>query len=77
MKLMRTAYVITKEVFTGEYSAPEVEYIGVYVGNDIKDYLKSLSGREVEKPLCGDAEYIAGVAYDYYYKAYKTKVLED
>ena len=42
---MKTGYVITKEIFTGENSAPEVEYI-------------------------------AGVAYDYYYYAHKTKIIE-
>lgn len=74
---MKTVYVITKEIFTGEYSAPKVEYIGVYTGNDIKGYLESLSGHEVRKPYCGNAEYFTGVAYDYYYYAHKTKVLED
>lgn len=75
---MKTVYVITKEIFTGEYSAPKVEYIGVYIGNDIKGYLESLSGHEVRKPYCtNNAEYITGVAYDYYYYAYKTKILED
>lgn len=73
---MKTVYVITKEIFTGEYSAPKIEYTGVYVGNDIKGYLESLSGHEVRKPYCGDADYITGVAYDYYYYAHKTKIIE-
>jgi hypothetical protein len=74
---MKTGYVITKEIFTGEYSAPEVKYICFYVGNDIKSYLKSLSGHEVDDKPWRDASYCTGVAYDYYYYAYKTKIIED
>ncbi len=75
---MKPVYVITKEIFTGEYSAPKVEYVGVYVGNDIKGYLKSLSGHEADdKPWRDKASYCAGVAYDYYYYAYKTKIIGD
>lgn len=74
---MKTGYVITKEIFTGEYSEPKVEYTGVYVGNDIKGYLKNLSGHEVDdKPWRDKASYCTGVAYDYYYYAYKTKIIE-
>lgn len=76
---MKTVYVITKEIFTGEYSAPDVEQVGVYMGNNIKDYLEKLSGHKAEKPVLSRDKcvYYSGVAYDYYYLAYKTKVLED
>lgn len=72
---MKTAYVITKEIFTGEYSQPKVEYTGVYIGNDIKGYLENLSGHKIEKSS-GDGTYYTGVAYDYYYYAHKTKIIE-